>query len=204
VAPPDLPPPGEPLTLDAVTFETAGYCYQGEENHQRTWLTSDGDVLTLLHFAKRPDLPAAARNFFTLLNFYERTLCSDTVRLVRFDLVEVDYVRAIWTIIKVLPPPHGAIYLGSLTFPFAEFSYVLKLQCEERGITGLRETAVFVKAMNEGKSPEEFDPEDERYEKFFPDHPLSRLRREFARLQPSIRLHPQIKSAPAFPLPPGI
>ena len=204
MAPPDLPQPREPLTLDTVTFDTARFRYQGEEEHQRAWLTPDGDALTLLLFARRPDLPEGARNFFVLLDYYERRLCSDTVSLVRFDLLEIDGVRAVWTIIKALQQPHGAAYLGSVTFPFAEFSYVLKMQCDERGITGARETALLVKALNEGKQPEDFDPEDERYDKLFPDHPLSRLRREFDALQPTIRLDPRIKSSPPFTLPRGI
>jgi len=199
--PPDLPPPHEPLTLDAVTFEMARYRYQGDENNQRAWLTPDGDTLALLLFAKRPDLPEGARNLFVLLDYYERHVCSDAVLLVQFDLVVVDGTPAIWTMIKALQSPHGAAYLGSLTFPFAEFSYVIKMQCDERGITGVRETALFVRAQNEGKRPGDLAPEDVRYDKLFPDHPVSRLRREFAALQPTIRLQPQIKNAPAFRLP---
>jgi hypothetical protein len=204
MAPSEFPPPREAPTLDDVTFETTRYRYQGEEENQRAWLTADGDALTLHLFAKRPDLPEGARNFFVLLNYYESRVCSDTVSLVRFDLVEIDGVRAVWTIIKALQQPHGAVYLGSLTFPFAEFSYVLKMQCEERGITGVRETALWVRALNEGKQSGVFDAEDERYDRLFPDHPLSRLRREFEALQPTIRLDPKIKSATSFGLPRGI
>jgi hypothetical protein len=136
---------------------------------------------------------------FALLNHDERNVCNESVKLTLFDFLAVDGVPAILTIIKVLQPPHGAIYIGSWTFPFAEFSYVLKLQCEERGITGVRETALLVKAINEGKQPD--DPDDERYDKLFPDHPLSRLRREMAALQPTIRPDAKIKSAAPFPLP---
>jgi len=40
-------------------------------------------------------------------------------------------------------------YLGSLAIPFAEFSFILKIQCAERGITGIRETFLLAQARNE-------------------------------------------------------
>jgi hypothetical protein len=37
----------------------------------------------------------------------------------------------------------GVTYLGSLTIPFRDFSFVIKVQCWEEGITGLREALLF-------------------------------------------------------------
>jgi len=38
---------------------------------------------------------------------------------------------AFWMVLKIPRQPHGITYLGSLTIPFAEFSFVIKMQCDK-------------------------------------------------------------------------
>lgn len=90
-------------------------------------------------------------------------------------------------IVRVPQQPHGMTYVGSFILPFARFSYVVKIQCEERGMTGVREAVLFAEAL-EAKTVT-FDPESEipiagplnpdsaDFDDRFPQHPLSRLRR---------------------------
>jgi hypothetical protein len=116
---------------------------------------------------------------------------------------------------------------GSITLPFRDFSYVLKVQCMETGTTGIRESVVLaqmmasgqVKLQNSGPGPQQlriagcmqdpYDPttsaplmwnlaEDKQYDAQFPDHPLSRLRSVLRQVQPSLRLAPEVKDATPF------
>lgn len=113
-------------------------------------------------------------------------------------------------------------YLGSLTLPFRDFSFVLKIQCEEHGISGLREAALIAEKLECGEI--QLDPDgvgiagwmrdpydaartsglartladDEAYDQRFPEHPLSRARRFLKTAEASVSLSDSIKTAPAF------
>lgn len=100
-------------------------------------------------------------------------------------------------------------YMGSLLIPFAAFWFIIKMQCDERGITGIRETALLLTAQQEGKVTITADdklagdwiPDDQRYDEKFPDHPVSRLRREFGRIRETLKIHHAFKNEKRFDLP---
>ena len=176
-------------SLDSVTFDTARYRYQGEaevSGHglRRRVTAAPPDFL----FQAGPDLPPGTKSRLELQEFYRGRICSGGVEMVEFRLKPVAGIPSVWMILKFPRKPHGMVYLRSLTIPFAMFSYVLKMQCEERGLTGIREAAIFLDAQAEGgvilEAAEElmgnFNSDDARYDDQFPNHPLSRLRREFA------------------------
>jgi len=112
-------------------------------------------------------------------------------------------------ILKVPRQPHGMDYVGSLTIPFAEFSFVIKMQCEERGITGMREAALFLLTQKEGTvtlTPGgtlvgDWNTDDERHDASFPDHPVSRLRRNFSHIIHTLRIDEATQGRPRFELP---
>ncbi|MBC8136664.1 MAG: hypothetical protein H8F28_12315 [Fibrella sp.] len=111
-------------------------------------------------------------------------------------------------------------FIGSLTLPFRDLSYVVKVQCAEEGVTGIRDAVVLDKMLEAGEiefsggkmqgwMQDPYDPavnaplmrnlsEDIRYDVDFPDHPLSRLRSILGRVQVSLHLAPEIKNAPPF------
>jgi hypothetical protein len=126
------------------------------------------------------------------------------------------------TLFKAAQQPTGRTYLGALTFPFRDFSYVLKAQCEELGMTGVRDTVVSMTLMASGDTgidtesgrmtgwlddpydPSETGPmtrnksERPEYDAQFPDHPLSRARRVLDHLERTVAINETIKSQPAF------
>ena len=201
------PSPSGP-TLDSVAFDPAGSRCVGGEDGEQIWITPDGDRLSLQLFPRPPDLPAGLRHVFALLDHFERHVVTAPAKIVDFDVPEVDGVRALWMILKVPQQPAGMTYLGSLTLPFERCSLVLKVQCREHGITGVRDTAALVKAMHDGlvrsgadgRIEGEFHADDPRLDRHFPDHPVSRLRRLMRAVQPSIRLGPALKQQAPFPL----
>jgi hypothetical protein len=108
-------------------------------------------------------------------------------------------------------------YVGSLTIPLRDFSYVVKLRCAETGTTGFRDTLVMEKLMSSGKinmgtfdgwAEDPYQPsfkgpalrnksEDEKYDAKFPDHPLSRCRKILANVIATINIDEAVsKSAP--------
>ena len=117
--------------------------------------------------------------------------------------------------------PSGMVYIGGITLPFRDFSYVLRTQCNEHGMTGVRDSAVFMAMMQSGEvemdeaghvkgwSQDPYDAsasaqlmrnrsEDEKYDEQFPDHPLSRLRRILGQIRKSLRISSDVKAKPAF------
>lgn len=107
-------------------------------------------------------------------------------------------------------------------FASLSFSYVIKVQCEERGVTGIRDAIVFDQKMATGEVAidvetkdirewmrDPYDPsivdgfarnlsEAEEYDELFPDHPLSRLRPVLKHVQATLRIAEEVKRAPRF------
>ena len=110
---------------------------------------------------------------------------------------------------KVPQTPTGNTYVESYTVPFRDFSYVVKIQCEERGITRVRETVLLAKGLASGELEVDdsgttignWAPEDAIYDDDFPDHPLSRCRRSLQMIASSISLPEEIRLLPKFELP---
>lgn len=196
-------------SLDSVSFDTTRYQFEGEVDGQRTWFTPEGDGIGLFFFPMPPDLPPGAQSSSELREFYRGLVCKDEVQMIEFRLLPVAGVSSIWMVLKIPAKPHGMTYLGSLTIPFAGFSFVVKMQCEEQGVTGLRETALFLKGQKEGsvtlgadgKFAGDWSPDDPRFDDMFPDHPLSRLRREFGHIVASLQIQEATKKERPFPLP---
>jgi hypothetical protein len=196
-------------SFDSVSFDAGKYRYQGEAGDHRVWHTQDGDGLGLFYFRKRPDLPANAKTSAELEESYRAKIPDAESKIIEFQLPTVAEIKCIWMILKIPQKPHGMTYLGSLTIPFTEFSFVIKMQCEERGITGMRETALFIQCQKEGtvtlgpdgKLEGDWNPDNERYDSKFPDHPLSRLRREFAQIKATLRIEQATKDQKRFTLP---
>ena len=94
---------------------------------------------------------------------------------------------------------------------FQNFSYVLKIESPELGITGIRDACVFSKdgQLLAGWLDDPYDPtergpmtrnisERPEYDSRFPDHPLSRARRVLDHLQRTITIDSFVKRQPKF------
>jgi hypothetical protein len=129
--------------------------------------------------------------------------------------------RSVRAILKVPQQPTGMSYLGSLTLPFRDFSYVLKVGCVERGTTGVRDAMIADQCMKDGTvsvSPDGriegwmADPYDasvraplmrnraeaREYDAQFPEHPLTRARRVLDHIQGTVTIGSDLRRAPAF------
>jgi hypothetical protein len=196
-------------SLDSIHFDTARYESLGNDEGQRVWLTPQGDAISLNFFAKPPDILPDAKSEADLQEYYRSSVCNEQIRMVEFRLARTAGMPCLWMILKIRQQPTGMTYLGSLTIPFADFSFVLKMQCAERGITGMRDTALFIKAQqagqvtitDDGKVVGDWNADDAAYDALFPDHPLSRLRHEFPRIMESLVIDETVKGQNPFGLP---
>lgn len=131
-------------------------------------------------------------------------------------MVEVDGLPALRQIVKVRNPQQdtGQVFLGSLLFPRAGHSAVLKVQCVKRGTTGVRESVVRAD-VGPGAffTPSPFAPDldlskpgalpndvaDEAgWDDRFPDYPLTRARIALGRLRSAVTVDPRFRELPPF------
>lgn len=183
----------------------------------RGWHNQCGDEIGLHHSSVPPDIqPLTAVD--QLRDHYRSATNSGLLQL---DVVELDTVPAIKLITKIRQQPRGGIYLGSFIVPRRDFSYILQVGCPELGMTGVRESSVGSKLLEEGRTSideqghmlgwasDPYDPsflgellrnlgDDEQYDAEFPDHPLSRLRRYLTELEPTIVISDWVREAAPF------
>lgn len=179
-----------------------------------------GDLLSINFYPAIPDIPVDVSDVQALRSCYRSVSESYELALLEVETAEFSGVPAIRTLLKARLDPTGFGFIGSFTLPFADHSYVIKVQSLEEGITGVREAAVL---MMSGFSPEvdektgkmigwEQDPYDPgyqgafmsnradhpRYDAQFPDHPLSKARGYLNELAGQLRLAPAITRAKLF------
>lgn len=195
-------------SLNSISFDTSHYRNGGDINGARIWITPEGDGISLDVFTDPPPFPMPLGSKAEMRDYYDRRFAKHGIHVIEVDVVIIDDVRCIWSLLKIPQKPTGMIYLASITIPFCTYSFVLKLQCKERGTTGGREVALFMRGRidgslslgEDGKVVGDWNPDDHRYDSDFPDHPVSRARREFALIQPTIKIDPRIKAEANFEL----
>ena len=207
--------------LDAITFDARGYELHRDQYQVRVWRTPAGDGCGLYHYRLAPNIGARLDDLAALRKYYRAGAEGAGLGVVEIEALTVDGCRAVHTLFKARQEPRGRTYLGSLTLPFRDFSYVLKVQCAEVGTTGMRDTVVFSQMMAEGTvamapeggakgwlsdpyEPERTGPmtrnqsEHDRFDAMFPDHPLSRARATMAHLAATVRVDEGVRGAPPF------
>jgi hypothetical protein len=217
----------DPLpSLSSISFDDSGLTSRGEVDGKRIWVTPSGDGVALHYFPIPPDIAADPHDLAGIRQYYRETAARVGGAIIEVDTLKIDDCLAIRLIVKVPQVPHGMTYLGSITLPYRLFSFVLKIQCPEYGITGIRATLVGNELMREGLvrldrerdeavgwAQDPYDPsltsglrrnhsESEAYDSRFPDDPLSRLRTLLNRLQGTIRLANDLHEQPLFVFPP--
>ena len=153
----------------------------------RIWHTPEGDGLGVYFFpTAHPDLPANAVSAEEFAAYYRRLLGDSGGKLVECRVVVASGCRAVRTILSAPQQPSGRTYVGSLTMPFRDFSFVVKCQCPEHGHTGLKAARPFhrSRAANEPMTIEGgrfhipgFDVDDPKHDAEFSHDPVARARR---------------------------
>jgi hypothetical protein len=211
-------------SIESVTFDTTSLRHQGDENGVRVWYAPSGDGIGLYYFPIKPDIPTDINSLTSVRSVYGKQIAAANAAVISIDTLDIDQCKSIKLIIKVPQEPSGVVYLGSLTLPFKDFSFVIKMQCSERGLTGMREAIIMdellkkgeVKADSSGKISgwlqEPYNSnisstsimnkaELDEYDFRFPEHPLSILRHTLRQVESSIRISEETKRKPKFSKP---
>jgi len=139
-------------TIESLTFDTAAMRALPEKStaSRRIWVTPEQDVVLLNLYLDVPDIPASLDRLDSLRVGYRQMAADNNVALIEAEVVDADSYRAILRIVRFHLESRAAVYIASLILPFRDFSFVLKAQCEERGLTGMREAVVFADSMSAG------------------------------------------------------
>lgn len=188
----------------------------------KMWRSQDGDSLGVFIFNAVPAIGAPLHDLPALRGFYRTAVAESGSGIVSVDVVTIHEVPSVKMIVKSPQEPSGMSYVGSFTIPFEAFSIVVKTQCRETGMTGLRDAEVLDMMLQSGTvrldesartlvgwMQDPYDPEivapvmrnlseDPQWDDRFPDHPLSRCRRILEEAIASISLSEAVLTAPAF------
>jgi len=206
-----------------IAFDETNFEFQGEQNSDLCWLTPNGDGLTLFHFDVPPDIEADLHDIQGLRAFYRQIASGAGLGVLEIETGIVDGCITVRTLFKAAQGRTGRTYLGALTLPFRDFSYVFKIQSEEKGTTGVREAVVTSWQMNRelsidlksrqliGWLDDPYDlnergpmtrniSERPEYDARFPGHPLSHARWVLNHLQKTMTIDNSLKQKPKFSL----
>jgi hypothetical protein len=199
-----------------VRFDLRGFREVRRDDAVILWVSTTDPYtrITLNSFHLPPDIPVVR----TLRDL--RAFMRSQALMIETDVEEVGGLATLTTLIKVPQTPHGMTYLASLIVPFRTWSFVVKVECLEGGVTGIREAVVFGKDHLpehptgdplSGWILDAYDPgapgearnraEDPRYDAKFPRHPLSRARALQNRIRKTLWVHPCLLTEPPWPLP---
>ena len=204
-----------------VHFDTIGWQLYEETDERITWGNESGDNLSVYFFGVPPDISVGLIDVSALRNLYREQVSQAGGALISVDVISVNAVNSIRTLFKFPQQPDGMTYLASLTCPFAEFSYVVKVTCAEHGITGIRDSIVMDKLLGAGKLEIDEDgnlvgwfqdpystnyvapllrnqADDEDYDAEFPQHPLSRVRRTLTQLEATLTFDRGVRESKPF------
>jgi len=186
------------VSLDENVFNN-----EGVQNGTHFWYTQEGDGVGLYYYCIAPDLP---RNQTNAQSFWEEYRKLIEGHLVEVGIVNVCDLTAVRAIGKVPQNPAVITYLGSYTFQLLDRSYVLKVQSEERGITGIREAVLFDIALATGEIENDSSgnicgdlyTDDEVFDKDFPGYPLSCCRRALKQISLSLTVSSEMRKYRKF------
>ena len=196
-------------SLRNLRLEVDGLKPESGHKGVRVWRTDAGDAVGMFYFNSPPDLPSGHDTDKEFLSAYCSSVQAQGVTVVELDICDIGNLQALKSIVKVPQEPTGMTYVGAFILPFREHSFVIKIQAEERGITGMREAILLDAAISEGKVrvaadgaiEGDWNPEDRCHDEAFPDHPLSRVRSWLPRIRSNLTFDANLESVSKFEWP---
>ena len=209
------------LTINSLRFDTTGWQKSDQTPELIRWQSGAPELLSLHFFERAPDIGVALEQD-ALRQFYREAVASLGGAIVSVDTCYISNLLCFKNIIKLPQPERGMTYVGSITIPFLDRSYVIKIQCAEIGVTGERDATILQRLFDEGavqlnEETQQLDgwfsdpydksflapvlrnrSDDEKYDAEFPGHPLSRTRLVLNSVSVSLEIDPELLTYPAF------
>ena len=160
------------LGLDSVRFDTLGLAPDPDEEPDCRYWLGPNLILSENWFPIPPDLPSLQENeirglYDVLLGEQRPDTHGRTPRLLHIAVHHETPVPVVLTLIRVVAPGERRYsFVGSITLPLAECSWVVKVQSSEGGTTGVRETLAGARFRRQnpdlsiGEMRSRFDPYD--------------------------------------------
>ncbi|MFT5819074.1 MAG: hypothetical protein ACI8ZM_000296 [Crocinitomix sp.] len=206
--------------INSISFPTFGWRLETKTKAVKYWINEEETMaLTVNYFDLEPDLPSI-KDIDTLREFYRTQIAEANGGLIQVDLVKIAGYTFIQTLFKIPQEPSGMLYLVSLTIPFENCSYVIKIQAPEFEPTGMRDSIIADKLMQKGEisagengyenwMTDPYDPEFKggtlmnkseaaNYDKDFLDHPLSQARKMIGEIITQLAFKSVLDKAPRF------
>jgi hypothetical protein len=199
-------------TLEQVKFDTVGLKFHSETNRVlKVWTNPEADVVTLNLFLTAPDIRVSLSNLERLREMYREQVTAAKGGLIEVSTLEISSIPSIKTIFKLPQKMAGVAYVAAITIPFKDFSFVLKITCQERGFGGNRETRILeqrrlallekgeTRDVMDGWNSDPYNPnfksellmtfaENQVFDADFPDHPISRARLWIGEFEKTLKL----------------
>jgi hypothetical protein len=134
-----------------ILFEHPGWTpmAQAPKNCERGWSNRQWLVISLGHLRLDKGLRDRMHDVAAVRDHYRAGFAKQGMGLVECDTFEIGGVPAVRAVAKIILPPVGAAYAGTIAMPLPRESYVFNVIAREVGITGMRETAVMMKVSTE-------------------------------------------------------
>jgi hypothetical protein len=195
-----------------------GWKLREKSSHAKVWDISFGDVLLLEFRNKRPVMPFLSQTI-ELRNYFRKNVIESGGGILKVEVIELKGLSAVDCLFKIPMKPTGMLCVGSLVIPFSDKAYYIEVQCREQGMTGVRESLIWLRQGDSANKEDEVQDEnfdilrgwmkdpydesategilmnladDEKYDVEFPDHPLSRARKYMAQIREIISFDNQL------------
>lgn len=191
-----------------------------DNNSLIQWINPEETIAISVNlFDLKPDIPTIT-DLEKLKLFYRQSISKINGGLIEIDIFKIKNNSVAKTIFKIPQEPSGMTYLASLTIQFENCSYVVKVQCAEIGMTGLRDSVIANKLLVSGElkigengyENRFSDPYDNTFksgtlmnkseqsifDKDFPNHPLTQARIIIEKLRNEMIFKPEIEKLNTF------
>ncbi|WP_027379872.1 hypothetical protein [Chryseobacterium daeguense] len=207
------------ININSISIPNFGWNKVEDTASRIVWVNPEESALISLNFFDlQPDIPTV-RNLELLKNFYRNSISESNGGLIEVSLLTVNNIPSVKTIFKVPQPESGMTYLASVTIPFENYSFVVKIQAAEVGTTGMRDSVILSQLLASGEVTfgegiedwfaDPYDPdfkegtpmnksEQEKYDAEFPEHPLSIARASIVKAIQGTNFKPEIKGLAGF------
>jgi hypothetical protein len=201
------------LSADDLLIDTTGWEPRETAENRATWINAAGDVLTKRFNPEPPQMPGLFRTQ-ELLDYYSAQVTAAGGALISVDLVHVRGTNLSKVVFKSSQSEGPLGFVGTLTLPYRDFSYSLRIQALECPGDEVRSQQAMAFLEMSNPSGTDLRPlwfgepvevgetkilrclaDDEVWDVEFPTHPLARVRTELARLLPSIQVSREVKNS---------
>ena len=215
---------------DLVRLDTTGWDARQPREDRLAWNLPEGGTIGLFIFTMPPQIPRV-ESVAEMRRLEREALNAEGTGLVEYYVEQLACgARALRSITKAASDPgiplerSGLTYTGWITVPFERLSIVVKAQAREIGPTGVRESMVLNRALQEqrvtivdaenvegwvplpadGLGPLDASLADlPGFDEEFPGHPLTKVRAALARVEETLKIAESIMREAPFPLPTG-